>query len=129
MKYNPSPTKETLLAYFSKRIAIRKMHEIEAFRLMDVSNEDIAKINAYPFKSKEERESAILNATPKELSKIKRDSICKTAKYKLAGNSIVVSNLYYILKNLFMQPEITPTSKVRQMTIFDIMPTDVPTEE
>lgn len=47
----------------------------ECFRLMDVSDNDI--------------------------EKIQRAGICKTEQYKMAGNSIVVSVLYYIFKNLF----------------------------
>ena len=33
--------------------------------------------------------------------KIQKAGICKTQQYKMAGNSIVVSVLYYIFKNLF----------------------------
>lgn len=54
---------------------IRKLTEKECFRLMDVSDNDI--------------------------EKIQRAGICKTEQYKMAGNSIVVSVLYYIFKNLF----------------------------
>lgn len=66
---------------------IRKLTPREAFRLMDVSDTDIDKIN--------------------------EAGICKTAQYKLAGNSIVVSCLYHIFKELF----ITKTKPI-QATLF-----------
>lgn len=116
MTYTPNPTKQDLLDYYSQRIAVRKMHEIEAFRLMDVSDEDIAKIRAYPFPDDSSRQEAIRNADKKELSRIKRESICKTAQYKMAGNSIVVSCLYHILYKLFVD---TSTSTPTQLSLFD----------
>lgn len=59
------------------RYRIRKLTEREVFRLMDVSDTDIDKI---------------------------RDAgISKTAQYKLAGNSIVVSCLYHIFKKMFIE--------------------------
>lgn len=59
------------------RYRIRKLTEREVFRLMDVSDADIDKI---------------------------RDAgISKTAQYKLAGNSIVVSCLYHIFKKMFIE--------------------------
>lgn len=60
------------------RYRIRKLTEREVFRLMDVSEEDIDKIQAA--------------------------GISKTAQYKLAGNSIVVSCLYHIFRKLFIEP-------------------------
>ena len=59
----------------NKYFRIRKLTAKECFRLMDVSDNDI--------------------------EKIQRAGICKTEQYKMAGNSIVVSVLYYIFKNLF----------------------------
>lgn len=53
---------------------IRKLTPRECFRLMDVSEENIDKIQAA--------------------------GISNTQQYKLAGNSIVVDVLYYIFKNL-----------------------------
>ena len=55
---------------------IRKLSEKECFRLMDVSDEDIDKIQS--------------------------SGISMTQQYKMAGNSIVVSCLYHIFKNLFI---------------------------
>lgn len=98
--YHEHPTKEQLLEYFSRRIRVRKMTPREAFRLMDVDDEDIEKIQAYPFKTYAEREEAIAKADKKELARIKRESICKTAQYKLAGNSIVCNVLTCIFENL-----------------------------
>lgn len=89
----------------------------EAFRLMDVSDEDIEKIQAYPFKTYAEREAAIAKADKKELARIKRESICKTAQYKLAGNSIVCNVLTHIFRYLFIpnQPE---NNQPIQLTLF-----------
>lgn len=56
---------------------IRKLTEREVFRLMDVSEEDIDKIQSI--------------------------GIAKTAQYKLAGNSIVVSCMYHLFIKLFVE--------------------------
>ena len=103
--YHEHPTKEQLLEYFSQRIRVRKMTPKTAFRLMDVDDADIEKIQAYPFKTYAEREEAIAKADKKELARIKRESICKTAQYKLAGNSIVCNVLTCIFENLFMSSQ------------------------
>ena len=94
LSYKEHPTKYDLLAYFSSRIRIRKLTERECFRLMDVDDSDIDKINCYPFNSRQERETAIESADRKQLKAIKDETISKTAKLKMAGNSIVVSCLY-----------------------------------
>lgn len=110
MEYHKNPTKEQLLEYFSNRIAVRKMHFIEAYRLMDVSEEDIQKlVNA-------EEVVTLKNGT----TKIKK-AISKTAHYKLAGNSIVVSCLYHIFKNLFLPNSSDNKPQTKQYTIFDYL--------
>ena len=123
MEYHPNPTKEDLLEYFGQRIRIRKMVPTEAFRLMSVSDDDIEKIQSYPFRSYKEREEAIAKADKKELARIKRESICKTAQYALAGNSIVVDCLYHIFRTLYTpnQPENECKPQVKQLTIFDYL--------
>ena len=105
LTYHEHPTKEDLLEYFGQRIRVRKMTPKTAFRLMDVDDADIEKIQAYPFKTYAEREEAIAKADKKELARIKRESICKTAQYKLAGNSIVCNVLTCIFENLFMSSQ------------------------
>lgn len=70
------------------RYRIRKLTEREVFRLMDVSEEDIDKIQAA--------------------------GISKTAMYKLAGNSIVVSCLYHLFRKMFVQPE----CETQQLSLF-----------
>ena len=60
---------------------IRKLTERECFRLMDVSEADIDKIQAA--------------------------GISKTQQYKMAGNSIVVSCLYHIFDRLFIHTDHT----------------------
>lgn len=71
-----------------ERYRIRKLSPKECFRLMDVEDSDIDKI---------------MNA-----------GISNTQCYKMAGNSIVVSCLYYIFKNLF----IDKSNGNAQLTLF-----------
>lgn len=117
--HHEHPTKEQLVEYFSERIQIRKMTENEAARLMGLSDEDIDKINAYPFDSMAERKAFIAQADKRQLNKIKRESISKTAKYKCYGNSIVVDVLYHIFRTLFLdnQPE-NQKAEIVQLTLF-----------
>jgi len=58
---------------------IRKLSQTECFRLMDVDEEDIKKIQA--------------------------TNISKSAQYKLAGNSICVGVLYHIFKKMIVDTE------------------------
>lgn len=98
MEYKEHPTKEDLLEYFGQRIRVRKMTPRTALRLMDVDDSYIDKM---------------MNAT--EIITLKsgevktKKAISKTALYRLAGNSIVVSCLYHIFRTLFIpnQPENT----------------------
>lgn len=109
LTYHEHPTKEQLLEYFSRRIRIRKMTPREAFRLMDVDDADIDKImNA-------EGTITLKNGTTKT-----RKAISKTACYKLAGNSIVVSCLYHLFRTLFIpdQPE-NKKPTIIQRSLFD----------
>lgn len=57
---------------------IRKLTPPECFRLMDVSDEEIKKIQA--------------------------SGVSKSQQYKLAGNSIVVSVLFHIFRKMFIEP-------------------------
>lgn len=87
------------------RYRIRKLTERECFRLMDVSDSDIDKIEAYRIK-----------VTLKN-GKVKEKPIPKSAKYKLAGNSIVVSCLYHIFHQMFIADP--PEPKPIQKSLFD----------
>ena len=69
---------------------IRKLTPRECYRLMDVAEEDIDKLLA--------------------------SDISKSQHYKLAGNSIVVSCLYYIFKNLFSDDN--DVAEGTQLTLF-----------
>ena len=69
---------------------IRKLTPRECYRLMDVAEEDIDKLLA--------------------------SGISKSQHYKLAGNSIVVSCLYYIFKNLFNDDN--DVAEGTQLTLF-----------
>ena len=60
-----------------RKYRIRKLTPRECFRLMDVKDEDI--------------------------DKIQQAEIAKTNQYKLAGNSIVVSCMYHIFRKLFVE--------------------------
>lgn len=78
-----SPTissKETQGRYLIKLDnGIRKLTQRECFRLMDVDDKDIDKIEA--------------------------SGISKTSQYQIAGNSIVVSCLYHIFRKMFIEKE------------------------
>ncbi len=90
LTYNPKPTKEDLLEYFSQRIRVRKMSPKEALRLMDFSEESINKImNA-------EIKTVLKNGT------VKVKKMPKTQLYKQAGNSIVCSCIYHIGRTLWI---------------------------
>lgn len=106
--YHEHPTKEQLLEYFSQRIRVRKMHEREAMRLMDVDDADIDKIM-----------NATETVTLKNGTVKTKKAISKTAVYKLAGNSIVVSCLYHIFRTLFL-PDQPENKQPIQKSLFDI---------
>lgn len=108
LTYHEHPTKEDLLEYFGQRIRVRKMTERTAMRLMNVDDADIDKImNATEIVT-------LKNGTTKT-----KKAISKTAVYKLAGNSIVVSCLYHIFRTMFIpnQPE-NQISKPIQPSLF-----------
>lgn len=107
--YHPHPTKEQLLEYFSSRIRVRKMIPREAMRLMDVDDSDINKIM-----------NATETVTLKNGTVKTKKAISKTAVYKLAGNSIVVSVLYHIFRTMFIpdQPE-NKRQVIIQPSLFD----------
>lgn len=106
--YHEHPTKEDLLEYFGQRIRVRKMTERTAMRLMDVDDADIDKIM-----------NATETVTLKNGTTKTKKAISKTAVYKLAGNSIVVSCLYHIFRTMFIpdQPE-NQISKPIQPSLF-----------
>lgn len=119
-EYKPNPTKEDLRDYFAPRVAVRKMVPKEAGRLMGLSDREIELIQAYPFKSYEEKGRWEATATKKERNKMKRQMIAKTSQFKLFGNSIVVQVLEALFFKLFIDtsnPNKKPT--IREYTIFD----------
>ena len=69
-------------------LRIRKLTERECFRLMDVSESDIDKIQAA--------------------------GISRTQQYKMAGNSIVVAVLYHIFRKMFIDKE----CETKQLKLF-----------
>ena len=79
MEQNLKMDKGCLVDNEGKRYRIRKLTPRECFRLMDVKDEDI--------------------------DKIQQAGIAKTNQYKLAGNSIVVSPMYHIFRKLFVEKE------------------------
>lgn len=105
--YYEHPTKEQLLGYFGRRIRVRKMTPREAMRLMDVDDSDIDRIM-----------NATETVTLKNGTVKTKKAISKTAIYRLAGNSIVVSVLYHIFRTLFITDQ--PEHKQVQPTLFDL---------
>lgn len=79
MEQNLKMDKGCLVDIDGRRYRIRKLTPRECFRLMDVKDEDI--------------------------DKIQQAGIAKTNQYKLAGNSIVVSPMYHIFRKLFVEKE------------------------
>jgi site-specific DNA-cytosine methylase len=75
-----------------KKFRIRKLTPRECFRLMDVDDADIDKIQA--------------------------SGISNSAQYKLAGNSIVVSCLYHIIDSLLFPTEGPQADKHGQLSLF-----------
>ncbi|MDE6346438.1 MAG: DNA cytosine methyltransferase [Muribaculaceae bacterium] len=88
------------------RYRIRKLTPRECFRLMDMDDADIDKIEAHRIKV------TLKNGTAKD------KPIPKSAKYKLAGNSIVVSCLYHIFHQMFIAEP--PEPKPIQKSLFDL---------
>lgn len=110
LTYHEHPTKEDLLEYFGQRIRVRKMTERTAMRLMDVDDADVDKIM-----------NATETVTLKNGTTKTKKAISKTAVYKLAGNSIVVSCLYHIFRTMFIpdQPENQPQRDPFALPLFD----------
>ena len=106
--YHPHPTKQQLLEYFSRRIRVRKMTPREAMRLMDVDDSDIEKIM-----------NATETVTLKNGTVKTKKAISKTAVYKLAGNSIVVSVLYHIFRTLLIPNQPENQQRRIQRSLFD----------
>lgn len=85
---------------------IRRLTPRECFRLQDVSEEDIDKIQKYKYSYTKRGQ---------------RKHISESQQYKLAGNSIPVACMFYIFKNLFSSPaEKAADAAPVQLDIFDI---------
>lgn len=87
--YKCPPTVWSYGNNLSSGYRIRKLTPREVFRLMDVDDADIDKIQAA--------------------------GISNSQQYKMAGNSIVVDVLYYIFKNLFIEK---PSKRYLQLKLF-----------
>lgn len=89
-----------------QRCRIRRLTPRECFRLQDVSEEDIDKIQKYKYSYTKRGQ---------------RKHISESQQYKLAGNSIPVACMFYIFKNLFSSPvEKAADAAPVQLDIFDI---------
>lgn len=75
-----------------KKFRIRKLTERECFRLMDVDDKDIDKIQA--------------------------TGLSKSAQYKLAGNSVVVNVLFHLFRKLFIETEPDKSDEPQQLSLF-----------
>lgn len=62
------------------------------------------------------RVERLQDITDEDITKIQQAGISKTAQYKLAGNSIVVSCLYHIFRKLFCEPQ----CEDQQLSLFDL---------
>lgn len=80
------------------RFRIRKLTPRECFRLQDVSDSDIDKIQGW-------RDA-------------KGKPISNTQQYKLAGNSITVAPLYHVFRKMFIDREDDKDNECRQLTLF-----------
>jgi site-specific DNA-cytosine methylase len=98
-----------------KKFRIRKLTPRECFRLMDVDDADIDKIQAYPFENLERKEKALDDKDKKSLLK---QCISNSAQYKLAGNSIVVNVLLHIFRKMFVEIEPDGNSGPVQLSLF-----------
>ncbi len=76
-----------------KKFRIRKLTPRECFRLQDVDDEDIDKIQA--------------------------SGLSNSSQYRLAGNAITISPLYHIFRKLFIETGIdVKKGKPQQLTLF-----------
>lgn len=75
-----------------KKFRIRKLTPRECFRLMGVDDTDIDKIQS--------------------------TGLSKSSQYKLAGNSIVVDNLYHLFRKMFIDKEPDKSDKPQQLSLF-----------
>ena len=88
-----------------KQYRIRKLTEREVFRLLDVDEKDIdTLLSSY-------------QETDKQGKTIEKKHLSSSACYKLAGNSIVVSPMYLIFKNVFF-PEAEKPKAGEQLSLF-----------
>lgn len=102
-----------------KKFRIRKLTPRECFRLMGVDDADIDKMQAFPYHSLIEhpaysKEERFRGMTEKEKRAAMKHSICDSAQYKLAGNSIVVDVLYHIFRKMLIETE----NESQQLTLF-----------
>ena len=92
-------------------IRIRKLTERECFRLMDLDDDDIDKIQAFRYPQDQTTTDCLgrilLNEEGKEQKQRKNKPISRTAQYRLAANSIVVACLEGIFEQLFFPKEST----------------------
>ena len=84
---------------YGNRYRVRKLTPKECFRLMDVSDEDIKKMES--------------------------SGVAKTNLYKLAGNSIVVACMFHIFRKLFVEKG----NENPQLELFKILPENIPTPD
>lgn len=91
------------------RFRIRKLTPRECFRLMDVDDADIDRIQAYRFPDNDYETDCngneVINVETGKRQKYRMGMpISDSKKYQLAGNSIVVNCLYLLFKNMFVNP-------------------------
>jgi len=98
-----------IITDMAKIYRIRKLTPREAFRLMGLRDDEIDKIQSYPFHElvkhpSYSKEEIYAGMTEEEKRSKMKDRISESQQYKLAGNSIVVDTLLHgIYINLFLK--------------------------
>ena len=93
----------------AKIYRIRKLTARECFRLMGLRDDEIDRIQSYPFHElvkypSYSKEEVLAGMTEEEKRAKMKDRISESQQYKLAGNSIVVDVLLHgIYENLFLK--------------------------
>ena len=83
----------------AKIYRIRKLTSRECFRLMNVSDPDIDKIQNYPYVQDGEGNWVLPEGITEQMAK--KMKISESQQYRMAGNSIVVAVLEGIFTQLF----------------------------
>jgi len=95
-----------VLIIMAKHYRIRKLTPKECFRLMGLNDEDIDRIQLYPYHTlvkypSYSKEEVLAGMTEDEKRNLMKERISESQQYKMAGNSIVVQVLEGIFTQMF----------------------------